>query len=114
MVHLAVGIGRNPLRLPLLLKQIYEKKKGRGMSYVTDVRDWLGGWPMEFADDQAVVDFLKEKFDFRRLVRMSTGEACCRSFSSGTQRPGQPRPAKAIPGKVETGFPSGILAWNKS
>ena len=69
------GIGRNPLRLPLLLKQIYEKKKGRGMSYMTDVRDWLGGWPMEFADDQAVVDFLKEKFDFE-LVRMSTGEAC--------------------------------------
>ncbi|MDX8466847.1 class I SAM-dependent methyltransferase [Mesorhizobium sp. VK23B] len=69
------GLGRNPLQLPQLLKQIYDKKKGRGMSYMTDVRDWLGGWPMEFADDQAVVDFLKERFDFE-LVRMSTGEAC--------------------------------------
>ncbi|MDX8455990.1 class I SAM-dependent methyltransferase [Mesorhizobium sp. VK9D] len=67
------GLGRNPLRWPLLLKQIYDKKKGRGMSYMTDVRDWLGGWPMEFADDQAVVDHLKTRFE---LVRMSTGEAC--------------------------------------
>ncbi|MDX8520163.1 class I SAM-dependent methyltransferase [Mesorhizobium dulcispinae] len=69
------GLGRNPRYLPQLLRQIYQKKKGRGMSYMTDVRDWLGGWPMEFADDQAVVDFLKERFDFE-LVRMSTGEAC--------------------------------------
>ncbi|MDX8513980.1 class I SAM-dependent methyltransferase [Mesorhizobium captivum] len=68
-------LGRNPFRLPSLVKQVYEKKKGRGMSYMTDVRDWLGGWPMEFAEDQAVVDFLKERFDFE-LVRMSTGEAC--------------------------------------
>ncbi|WP_189546220.1 class I SAM-dependent methyltransferase [Mesorhizobium sp. M2E.F.Ca.ET.209.01.1.1] len=67
------GLGRNPLRWPLLLKQIYDKKKGRGMSYMTDVRDWLGGWPMEFADDQAVVSYLKDRFE---LVRMSTGEAC--------------------------------------
>jgi 2-polyprenyl-6-hydroxyphenyl methylase/3-demethylubiquinone-9 3-methyltransferase len=69
------GLGRNPLRWPLLLKQIYDKKKGRGMSYMTDIRDWLGGWPMEFADDQEVIDFLKERFDFE-LVRISTGEAC--------------------------------------
>ena len=58
-----------------IVKQIYEKKKGRGMSYMTDIRDWLGGWPMEFADDQAVIDFLKKRFDFE-LVRISTGEAC--------------------------------------
>ncbi|MBZ9851947.1 class I SAM-dependent methyltransferase [Mesorhizobium sp. CA14] len=67
------GLGRNPLRWPLLLKQIFDKKKGRGMSYMTDVRDWLGGWPMEFADDQAVVDYLKKRFE---LIRISTGEAC--------------------------------------
>ncbi|MUT27241.1 MULTISPECIES: class I SAM-dependent methyltransferase [Mesorhizobium] len=69
------GLGGNPFRLPGLLRQIYEKKKGRGMSYMTDVRDWLGGWPMEFADDRAVVDFLMDRFEFE-LIRMSTGEAC--------------------------------------
>jgi SAM-dependent methyltransferase len=25
------------------------RQQGRGMSYWTDVKDWLGGWPMEFA-----------------------------------------------------------------
>jgi SAM-dependent methyltransferase len=69
------GLNRNPLRLPLLIKQIYDKKKQRGMSYMTDVRDWLGGWPMEYADDQEVVDTLKEKHNFS-LVNISTGEAC--------------------------------------
>ncbi|MDW6020968.1 class I SAM-dependent methyltransferase [Mesorhizobium sp. BAC0120] len=69
------GLRRNPLRLPLLLKQIYDKKKQRGMSYMTDVKDWLGGWPMEYADDQQVVDRLEEKHRFK-LAKISTGEAC--------------------------------------
>jgi SAM-dependent methyltransferase len=69
------GIDRNPLRLPLLIKQIYQKKKQRGMSYMTDVRDWLGGWPMEYADDQEVIKVMKERHGFA-LVNISTGEAC--------------------------------------
>jgi SAM-dependent methyltransferase len=69
------GLDRNPLRLPLLIKQIYEKKKQRGMSYMTDLRDWLGGWPMEYADDQEVIDVMKKKHGFA-LVNISTGEAC--------------------------------------
>lgn len=69
------GLGRNPLRLPLLIKQIVDKQRQRGMSYMTDVRDWLGGWPMEYADDQQVIDVMKEKHGFA-LVKISTGEAC--------------------------------------
>lgn len=69
------GMGGNPLRLPLLLKQVIDKKKQRGMSYMTDVRDWLGGWPMEYADDQEVVDFLEEREGFE-LMKVTTGEAC--------------------------------------
>ena len=69
------GLDRNPLRLPVLIKQIYEKKKQRGMSYMTDVRDWLGGWPMEYADDQEVIDVMKKKHSFA-LINISTGEAC--------------------------------------
>lgn len=57
---------RNPLRT------IREYKKSRGMAYWTDVRDWLGGWPMEFAGDQETVAFC-EGLDLR-LARMKTGE----------------------------------------
>jgi 2-polyprenyl-6-hydroxyphenyl methylase/3-demethylubiquinone-9 3-methyltransferase len=69
------GLGRNPLRLPLLARQMRDRRRLRGMSYMTDVRDWLGGWPMEYADDQEVVDTLEEKHG-HRLVNVLTGEAC--------------------------------------
>ncbi len=45
------------------------------MSYMTDVRDWLGGWPMEYADDQQVIATMKAKHGFT-LSNISTGEAC--------------------------------------
>jgi len=69
------GLDRNPLRLPLLIKQIYDKKKQRGMNYMTDVRDWLGGWPMEYADDQQVIETMKKTHGFA-LINISQGEAC--------------------------------------
>jgi 2-polyprenyl-6-hydroxyphenyl methylase/3-demethylubiquinone-9 3-methyltransferase len=69
------GLDRNPLRLPVLLKQVYDKKRQRGMSYMTDVRDWLGGWPMEYAADQDVISTMQEKHGFK-LVNIATGEAC--------------------------------------
>jgi len=69
------GLDRNPLRLHRLIKQASEKKKQRGMSYMVDVRDWLGGWPMEYADDQQIIDVMKEKHGFS-LTNISTGQAC--------------------------------------
>jgi SAM-dependent methyltransferase len=78
------GLDRNPLRLPLLIKQIYDKKKQRGMSYMTDVRDWLGGWPMEYADDNEVIDVMKQKHGFS-LINISTGEACTEFLFARTE-----------------------------
>ena len=31
-----------------LIKMAFHYKINRGMSLWTDVKDWLGGWPMEF------------------------------------------------------------------
>lgn len=31
------------------------KRTSRGMSFMTDIRDWLGGWPMEFVSDKDVI-----------------------------------------------------------
>jgi SAM-dependent methyltransferase len=80
------GLGRNPLRLPALIKQIWQKKKQRGMSYMTDVRDWLGGWPMEYADDQEIIDVMKKKHGFA-LIKISTGEACTEFLFARTDDP---------------------------
>lgn len=67
-------LGRNPLRLPEFFKRARDYKKSRGMNIFTDIRDWLGGWPMEFVYDQEAIDFC-EKLGFK-LQNIKTGEAC--------------------------------------
>lgn len=63
-----------PWRLPALLKHARQYKKSRGMNYMTDVRDWLGGWPMEFCYDADVVRFVTAMPGFA-LEKMKTGQA---------------------------------------
>lgn len=58
---------RNPLKV------MKEYKASRGMSFWTDVRDWLGGWPMEFAGIQETKDFAKDKLGME-LVNIIAGE----------------------------------------
>ena len=62
-------------RLPDLIKRIVQYRFSRGMSFFADVRDWLGGWPMQFVRDQDVIDFLEKKHGFK-LANIKTGEAC--------------------------------------
>jgi SAM-dependent methyltransferase len=48
-------------------------KTKRGMSYLTDVRDWVGGWPMEFSTTAQIRNFYETRgFD---LIRLREGEA---------------------------------------
>jgi 2-polyprenyl-6-hydroxyphenyl methylase/3-demethylubiquinone-9 3-methyltransferase len=58
------------------LSGFFKKEKGRtrGMELMTDVRDWLGGWPMEFVLDSDVVNFV-EKLGFK-ITNIKKGEAC--------------------------------------
>lgn len=65
---------KRPWRLPGLIAHARRYKKSRGMSFMTDQRDWLGGWPMEFCYDADVVRFVTDLADFR-LEKMKTGEA---------------------------------------
>ena len=55
------------------LTEMKEYKASRGMSYWTDVRDWLGGWPMEFAGIQETKDFCSDKLNLE-LVNIVAGE----------------------------------------
>lgn len=48
---------RNPL--PILR----DRTKARGMSYWTDVRDWLGGYPYEDASVEQVLHFGRDRLD---------------------------------------------------
>lgn len=59
---------------PRFLWRVLRYRRIRGMSYMTDVRDWLGGWPMEFVYDADVTKFAERELGLK-LVRIATGEA---------------------------------------
>jgi 2-polyprenyl-6-hydroxyphenyl methylase/3-demethylubiquinone-9 3-methyltransferase len=79
-------LGKDAKRLPEFFKRMSEHRKTRGMDLMTDIRDWLGGWPMEFAGDQETVDLLEGECGFR-LVNVSTGEACSEFLFEKTGAP---------------------------
>jgi len=62
------------LRLRNPLATLRGHKAKRGMSYWTDVRDWLGGYPYEDAKVEEVVRFAQRQLGLR-LVNLATGEA---------------------------------------
>ena len=47
----------------------------RGMTYWTDVKDWLGGWPMDFASLAETQAFCDKELGLT-LVNVKTGEGC--------------------------------------
>jgi len=51
------------------------RAKGRGMDFWTDIRDWLGGYPMEFAGNSETKNFCKEKLGLE-ILNIQAGEAC--------------------------------------
>lgn len=60
--------GKNPLTF------IRAHKKARGMSYWHDVRDWLGGYPMEFAGNRETEQFCRERLGLS-LINIRAGQA---------------------------------------
>jgi SAM-dependent methyltransferase len=60
--------GKNPLTF------IRAHQKSRGMSYWHDIRDWLGGYPMEFAGNKETEVFCRERLDLS-LINIKAGEA---------------------------------------
>lgn len=56
------------------LKYVREYKAKRGMSYLVDVRDWLGGYPFEHATPEEVIAFCKQRLGLE-LIKVKTGEA---------------------------------------
>jgi SAM-dependent methyltransferase len=62
------------LRFKNPLKTIREYQQSRGMSYLTDVKDWLGGYPFEHAKIEEVLQFFRQEMG-GELLNIKTGEA---------------------------------------
>jgi len=59
------------LKNPVTSIRNYQSK--RGMNFITDVRDWLGGYPYEFASTDEVIGFIKQHYpDFHLINLQST------------------------------------------
>lgn len=80
------------LRLRNPLRWMRERRRNRGMAYMTDVRDWLGGYPFEHARIEEVLRFCHGRFGLE-LVNIATGEAnteyLFRRGPSAGARPGE-------------------------
>ena len=61
-------------RFPDLIRRIVQYRLSRGMNFFADMRDWLGGWPMQFVHDRDVIDFLEGEHGFQ-ACQDKTGEA---------------------------------------
>jgi SAM-dependent methyltransferase len=61
--------GKNPVRY------VREYRQMRGMDYRTDVRDWLGGWPMEFASLAETKAFCRKELGLE-LINVLAGGGC--------------------------------------
>ncbi len=66
--------------IPLLLQRrspfkYLKEYRGRGMSFYTDVKDWLGGLPYEHAKPEEVLRFGRTELGME-LINLATGEGC--------------------------------------
>ena len=67
------SIRSNLIRFKNPLRHMSEYKKSRGMSYWHDVKDWLGGYPMEFAGNKETEEFCRNKLNLE-LINIKAGE----------------------------------------
>lgn len=67
------NLRRRIWNLPKLMKHIRTYKAQRGMSFYTDVRDWVGGWPMQFCRDAEVTKRV-EAMGFKQ-AKIAAGQA---------------------------------------
>ena len=66
LVSREIVMRRNPV------KYVKNYQQDRGMSLDTDVKDWLGGYPYEFATSQEIIDFMKKHFPAYVLTNTKT------------------------------------------
>jgi SAM-dependent methyltransferase len=66
--------GRNPIR------EIKGHKSMRGMSWMVDIRDWLGGYPYEYASVAEVFHYMRDRTGFTLERVNSTNSLRCNEY----------------------------------
>jgi 2-polyprenyl-6-hydroxyphenyl methylase/3-demethylubiquinone-9 3-methyltransferase len=85
--------GHNPV------KEIWTYRQKRGMDYLTDVRDWLGGYPYEDASIPEVMSFCRKKLGLE-LINLGPSPTLAEYLFSNA-RAGRPSVSHAaVPGST--------------
>jgi len=71
-LYMLLDITVNILKFKNPFKVIKNYRLSRGMDWETDIRDWLGGYPYEFATVEEVFGFMANKFPEFLLVNIKT------------------------------------------
>jgi 2-polyprenyl-3-methyl-5-hydroxy-6-metoxy-1,4-benzoquinol methylase len=72
--YIARGFIKDVITLNAPTARYREYKKSRGMSYLTDWLDWLGGYPFEVAKPEVIVEFFRRKgFETSKLKTAGRG-----------------------------------------
>ncbi|MBI4707345.1 MAG: class I SAM-dependent methyltransferase [Candidatus Omnitrophica bacterium] len=66
-------LAHRPWLLPAFLRKLREQRM-RGMAFYPDLKDWLGGYPFEFASTEQIKSFCEEGKELK-LVKVICGEA---------------------------------------
>ncbi len=67
-----VAYGKNPIKY---IRE-YHKHARRGMSFSTDVTDWLGGYPYEYSSAEKMVDFQERQGFALKNVKRTKRDGC--------------------------------------
>jgi len=62
------------------VNQIRNHQNIRGMSWMVDIRDWLGGYPYEYARTDEIFDFVRSEFGFELEKLKSTNSLMNNEF----------------------------------
>ncbi|HKD78925.1 MAG TPA: class I SAM-dependent methyltransferase [Candidatus Angelobacter sp.] len=72
--YITRGFIKDLITLKAPTQRYREYKKSRGMSYLTDWLDWLGGYPFEVAKPEMIVEFFQRKgFETSKLKTAGRG-----------------------------------------
>lgn len=65
------------MRNPWKTIRNYDSVHGRGMDYMHDLRDWVGGYPFEYASAGAVFSYMRQKHGLMlEYLKTREGHAC--------------------------------------
>ena len=64
------------LKPMVILGPMFNYKKNRGMDYITDIIDWYGGFPYEFANYDYLIDYIEDKGFKLKNSKRTTSHGC--------------------------------------